>query len=117
MASAVASLGRPTAKSVRADRRVIIVTSHFPPSNLASAHRARLLGRHLPEFGWQPTVVTVDGESYEEELDPRLLEVVASSIHVERVRALPTKPVRVVGDVGVRGFLPMLRRILRLIDT
>ena len=103
--------------SVPAARRVIIVTSHFPPSNLASAHRARLLAGHLPEFGWIPTIVTVDGESYEEELDHSLLKVVARPLRVERVRALPTRPIRVVGDVGVRGFAPMLKRILRVIDT
>jgi hypothetical protein len=76
-----------------------------------------LLGQHLPEFGWLPTIVTVDATSYEEELDHSLLQVVARQLRVERVKALPTRPIRLVGDVGVRAFAAMLKRILRVIDT
>jgi hypothetical protein len=61
-------------------------------------------------------VVTVDPAFYEESLDWKMLQLVADDLRVERVGALPTKPVRVIGDIGVRGFLPMLRRILHIID-
>ncbi|HKO11601.1 MAG TPA: glycosyltransferase [Acidobacteriaceae bacterium] len=101
----------------RRQRRVIIVTSHFPPSNLASVHRSRLFAQHLPEFGWNPVIVTVHHRYYEEALDWDLDRLVPTDLRVERVGALGTKPVRIVGDVGVRGFLPMLRRILGLIDS
>jgi len=97
-------------------RRVIIVAPHFAPSNLASTHRSRLFGQHLPEFGWEPVIVTVDHSFYEEQLDWKLAGLVAQHLRVERVGALPTKPIRVVGDIGVRGFWPMLRRILNIID-
>lgn len=97
-------------------KRVIIVAPHFPPSNLASVHRTRLFVRHLPEFGWEPIVVTVGHEHYEERLDRNLAKLVPSELRVEEVGAFPVKPFRIVGDIGVRGFLPMLRRILKLID-
>lgn len=97
-------------------RRVLIIAPHFPPSNLASVHRSRLVARHLPEFGWEPIILTVHHKHYEEALDWRLADLVAPSLRVERVGALPVRPVRLVGDIGVRGFVPLIRRALRLID-
>src|SRR5207302_8720684 len=97
-------------------RRVIIVAPHFPPSNLASVHRSRLFAPHLRDFGWEPIIVTVHHSFYEEPLDWNLAKLIPHDLRVERVRALPTKPIRVVGDIGIRGFVPMLRRILEIID-
>jgi len=103
-------------RSPQGTRRIIIVAPHFAPSNLASVHRSRFFASHLPEFGWEPLVVAVDPRHYEEALDWDLARLVPASVRVESVGALPTRPIRVVGDIGVRGFLPMLRRILRIID-
>ncbi len=41
-------------------RRVLVVSPHFPPSTLAGVHRARHLAKHLPAAGWRPTVLCVD---------------------------------------------------------
>ncbi|MCS3657975.1 hypothetical protein GGQ11_002776 [Salinibacter ruber] len=97
-------------------KKVVIVSPHFPPSNLVGVHRSRLLSQHLPDFGWEPTIVTVHHDYYEEELDWNLVELLPENLRIERVGALPTEPVRLVGNIGVRGFVPMLRRILSLID-
>src|SRR5689334_24258503 len=97
-------------------RHVLIVAPHFVPSNLASVHRSRLFAKHLPKFGWRPTIVTVHHDHYEESLDWHLADLVSPNLRIERVGALPTRPFRLVGDIGVRGFVPMLRRILRIID-
>lgn len=94
--------------------KIIIVAPHFPPSNLAAVHRTRLFAKHLPQFGWEPIVVTVHHDYYEEELDWDLVELVPDDLRIERVSALPTEPFRIVGNIGVRGFVPLLRRILRL---
>jgi glycosyltransferase involved in cell wall biosynthesis len=94
---------------------VIIVAPHFPPSNLAAVHRSRLFAQHLPEFGWEPTVVTVHPDYYTEDLDWNLVQLVPDDLHVERVPAVPDRwsP---VSDIGVRGFAPLLRRLLDLVD-
>jgi glycosyltransferase involved in cell wall biosynthesis len=94
--------------------KIIIVAPHFPPSNLAAVHRTRLFAKHLPKFGWEPIVVTVHHDYYEEELDWDLVELVPDDLRIERVSALPTEPFRIVGNIGVRGFVPLLRRLLRL---
>jgi hypothetical protein len=119
MLSAVGNLADRAARTTEEGhpshrRRVIIVGSHFPPSNLASIHRSRLFAQHLPEFGWEPIIVTADHSYYEEPLDWNLNKLVASDLRVERVAAIPTRPIRLVGDMGIRAFPFMLRRILRL---
>ena len=80
-------------------------------------HRSRLFAQHLPEFGWDPIVVSVRPERYEERPDANLLKLLPDRLRVEHVGAMPTSPARIVGDVGIRGFVPMLRRILRIIDS
>ena len=85
-------------------RRLALVTGHFAPSNLVGGHRARLWSRYLPEFGWEPLVVTADPACYEERPDPDLERLVAPGLQVIRAPTLSTRPVRLVGDIGVRAF-------------
>jgi hypothetical protein len=99
-----------------ADRTVAIVSPHFPPSNLAGVHRARLLGRHLPEFGWRPVIVTTHWRHYEEELDWGLAGLVDPAVEVIHTPAASTRPLRLVGDIGIRALpwhLAALRRLRR----
>jgi hypothetical protein len=95
-------------------RRVALVSGHFAPSNLVGAHRARLWSRYLPEFGWEPIVVTGDPARYEERPDPDLLKLVAPGLRVIHAATLPTRPLRVVGDIGVRAFWGCYRVLSRL---
>lgn len=85
-------------------RRIALVSGHFAPSNLVGAHRARLWSRHLPEFGWEPVVVTGDPTKYEERPDPDLERLVPPGLKVVHAATLSTRPLRLVGDIGVRSF-------------
>lgn len=85
-------------------KKLVLFAAHFTPSNLAAVHRARLWAQHLPEFGYEPIVVTTHHDHYEEALDWELHALVPAELRVIRTRAFPTRPVRVVGDIGVRGF-------------
>jgi hypothetical protein len=95
--------------------RVALVSSHFAPSNLVGGHRARLWSRYLPEFGWQPIVVTGNPAHYEERPDPDLERLVAPGLEVVHAATLPTRPIRLVGDVGVRAFWGCYRAVARLV--
>ena len=88
--------------SVGDRRRVMLVAPEFPPSNTAGAHRPRLFAQHLPEFGWTPTVLTVRREEIEGPLDPMLELLLDPDLDVVRTGALPVRPVRIVGDIGIR---------------
>jgi hypothetical protein len=85
-------------------KRLALVSGHFAPSNLVGAHRARLWSRYLPEFGWEPIVVTGHPARYEERPDPDLERLVAPGIRVIHAPTFPTRPVRLVGDLGIRAF-------------
>lgn len=39
-------------------RRALIVAYHYPPEPASGAQRMGYLAKYLPEFGWQPTVIT-----------------------------------------------------------
>jgi hypothetical protein len=95
-------------------RRVAIVSGHFAPSNLVGAHRARLWSRYLPEFGWEPVVVTGDPAEYEEKPDPDLERLVAPGLKVIHARTMSTRPIRLVGDIGVRAFWGCYRALARM---
>lgn len=102
-------------------KRVLLVAPHFPPSNLASVHRARLFAQHLPEFGWEPIVLAVHYDDYTEELDWDLAALIPDSVRVEWVRA-DFRPVdvgsqRLVGDVVLRSYRPLVRRAVELVDS
>lgn len=93
---------------------IAIVAPHFVPSNLTAVHRARLLATHLPEFGWEPTIITVHEKYYEESLDWELCELLPKDLRIRKAWAFPTKPFRLVGDIGIRGFWGMYQEIREL---
>ena len=85
-------------------KRVVLVTAHFPPSNLSGVHRARIWGTYLPEFGWHPIVLTSHWKYYEERLDWGLEKLVDPNLEIVRTKALNTKPVRLLGNMALRAM-------------
>ncbi len=96
-------------------RKILLIASHFPPSNLTAVHRVRMFAKHLPTFGWQPIVLTVDEAFYEEDLDPDLLALIPEGQRVEKVSAFRVTQPRVICDVGLRSFFQLARRASELI--
>ena len=66
----------------------------------------RLLAPHLPHYGWEPTVVSVDPQGYESRLDPGLARLVPERLRVIRCRAWSPRWTRRigVGDLGLRAL-------------
>jgi hypothetical protein len=96
-------------------RKILLIASHYPPSNLTAVHRVRMFAKHLPSFGWQPIVLTVDEHYYEEDLDAELLALIPEGQHIEKVSAFRVTQPRVIGDLGLRGFFQLARRASVLI--
>jgi len=42
------------------EKKVLIISAAFPPSNVAGTHRIGKLAKYLKHFGWEPFVLTVD---------------------------------------------------------
>lgn len=96
-------------------KKVLIIYPHFPPSNLAGVHRARLFAMHLPDFGWEPVVLTVHEDYYEEAQDPNLVKLVPAGLRIEKTRAWKVTRPRLIGDIGIRGFTFLYRKALALL--
>jgi glycosyltransferase involved in cell wall biosynthesis len=88
-----------------------MVSPHFPPDTTAGTHRVRLLAPHLPAYGWEPVVVTVDPDRYEGRVDPELLALVPPGVRVARSTAWSARWTRVlgIGDLGLRAFTGLYR--------
>jgi len=71
-------------------RRVLLIAFHFPPlAGSSGIQRTLSLVRHLPAFGWEPSVLSADPRAYEKTASDLLAEV-PKSIVVERSFALDT---------------------------
>lgn len=98
-------------------KKILIISPHFPPSNLAAVHRSRLFAQHLPEFGWEPVVLTVHEKYYEEALDQNLVKLLPQDLRIEKVAAFKATRPRVIGDIGLRAFFQLYRRAKKIILT
>jgi len=96
-------------------KKVLIISPHFPPSNLAAVHRTRLFVQHLPSLGWEPIVLTVHEDFYEEQLDWNLNKLIPVNLRVEKSKAFPVTKPRTIGDIGLRGFFQLYRNAKELI--
>ncbi|PSQ95848.1 MAG: group 1 glycosyl transferase [Bacteroidetes bacterium SW_9_63_38] len=65
------------------DRRVLVLTYYFPPSGGPGVQRMLKFVKYLPDFGWMPSVLTVQDGAYPER-DPSLGDDVPSEVPVHR---------------------------------
>ena len=96
-------------------KKILILYPHFPPSNLAGVHRARLFAQHLPAFGWEPIILTVNEKYYEEIPDRNLEKLLPKDLRIEKVSALQLGKFRIIGDIGLRSFFQLYKRAKQLI--
>lgn len=97
-------------------KKIIIVSPHFPPSNLAAVHRSRVFANHLASLGWEPIIVTVHEDYYEEKPDHNLEKLLPAGLRIEKVKAMKvSQHFRLIGDIGLRGYFQMRKRIIELI--
>lgn len=96
-------------------KKILIISPHFPPSNLTAVHRARFFANHLPSFGWEPIVLTVHEDDYEEEPDWNLHKLLPENLRIEKVRAMRITRPRIIGDIGLRAFYSMYRKAKQII--
>ncbi len=97
-------------------KKILIISPHYPPSNLAAVHRSRLFAQHLPEFGWHPVILTVHEDFYEEKLDWHLHKLLPDGQHIEKVKAFKVSRPRLIGDIGLRAFFQLYRKAKEIIQ-
>lgn len=97
-------------------KKILIIYPHFPPSNLAGVHRPRLFAQHLPEFGWQPVILTVHEKYYEEEPDYNLVKLLPEDLRIEKVNAYKITKPRIIGDIGLRAFFQLYKKAKQMLQ-
>ncbi|MGC8534740.1 MAG: glycosyltransferase [Rhizomicrobium sp.] len=97
--------------------KVLLVSLEFPPSSVASVHRARHLAKYLPRFGWHPVVLMVDERLQKEAVDYPLAELVPEDLEILRIGALPLSPLRRlgIGDISLRAYFHLRASLARLL--
>jgi hypothetical protein len=95
-------------------KTVVIVAPHYLPCYLPSVHRSRLWTYYLKEFGWKPVILTTDPAYYESPVAEELMDLAADDVQVIRTKALPTKPLRLVGDIGYRSMWWYRKALLQM---
>jgi glycosyltransferase involved in cell wall biosynthesis len=66
-------------------KKVLIFTYYWPPAGGVAVQRWLKFSKYLPEFGWEPIIVTVDNGSYPYN-DESLLNEVSPSLRVYRTK-------------------------------
>ncbi len=122
-------------------KTILIIYPHWWPNNMAGVQRPRLIGNYLKELGWQPRVLSVKEEYYEENPDPDFHKIFSDDFKVTRVDALPTNKsqkkktkvffllrflyslltahysIRIIGDIGLRAFFQLYKEARHIIAT
>ena len=85
-------------------KKILIIYPHFPPSNLVGVHRIRLFAQHLPSFDWEPVILTVHEDYYEENKDYDLVKLLPPQLRIVKANAFSITKPRLIGDIGLRAF-------------
>jgi len=98
-------------------RQVLVIAYYFPPMGLSGVQRTLKFVKYFPEYGWQPTVLTVDPFGYPETDESLLEDLQGKEISV--VRTMAAGPGRIFGGRGPVKLPSETRRKLmsRVSDT
>jgi glycosyltransferase involved in cell wall biosynthesis len=97
-------------------KNILIIYPHWPPSNLAGVHRARLISNFLHDFNWHPIILSVKPEYYEETPDPDIIKTVNPKTELIYTDARKVGKPRIIGDIGLRAFKYLKNEALRIIS-
>ncbi len=72
---------------------ILMIVHDFPPMGGGPVLRALKFAKYLPEFGWQPKILTLREEYYRSDrLDPDLLNELPAETPIYRTRCLKRRP-------------------------
>ncbi len=90
-------------------RRVLMIAYFYPPIGGAGVQRSAKFAKYLPDFGWEPYIISTTESVGGEELDPTLIADVRPGTRVWRVPTPRSFPLQAV----YRRFPGLEQRALR----
>lgn len=73
------------------NKKVLIISPHFPPVNAADMQRVRMSLPYFAQNGWDAEVVIADPAYSDQQKDELLLESVPATIKIHKVKAIDKK--------------------------
>ena len=67
-------------------KKVLFITYYWPPSGKASLHWPLKIIKHLPKYGWQPSVLTVEEDTFSQ-ADESMLDDISADLKVVRTKS------------------------------
>ena len=67
-------------------KKVLFITYYWPPSGKASLHWPLKIIKHLPSFGWTPSVLTVDEDTFTQK-DETFLKEIPADVKVYKAKS------------------------------
>lgn len=68
------------------NKKVLIITYYWPPAGGPGVQRVLKFAKYLPEFGWEPIILTVENGDYHA-TDESLLKDVPQNLKVHKIKA------------------------------
>ena len=88
-------------------KKVLFITYYWPPSGKASLHWPLKIMKHLPKYGWQPSVLTVEEDTFSQQ-DETLSEDISPELKIApSVPELAAAPTVVVVLPNILKSLPL----------
>lgn len=85
-------------------KKVLIITYYWPPAGGPGVQRVLKFAKYLPEFGWEPIILTVENGEYPA-IDESLLQEIPSDIKVYKTKSF--EPFTFYKSVtGQKGNIP-----------
>jgi Glycosyl transferase 4-like domain len=99
------------------NRRLLIVSPHFPPLNAPDHQRVRMSLPHYAACGWEPVVLCIARDRQSGVIEEELAQTLPAGVRIIEIKAFSPRWTRLigVGNAGLRCWLPMLFAGLRLL--
>jgi hypothetical protein len=103
---------------VSSNRRILIISPHFPPINAADHHRIRMSLPYFADFGWDAHILAVHPDFVQGTKELLLSKTVPDSISITFTKALPIQQTQKIGlgNLGLRAFFYLLQAGDRLLN-
>jgi hypothetical protein len=101
------------------NKKVLIISPYFPPSNAADMQRVRMSLPYFSQFGWDAEVVAIDPKYSELPKDDLLLQSMPADVKVHYVDALNKSWTSKfgLGSIALRSLCSYRKKVSELLKT
>ncbi|HVS90626.1 MAG TPA: hypothetical protein VHE59_01250 [Mucilaginibacter sp.] len=101
------------------NKKVLIISPYFPPSNAADMQRIRMSLPYFGDFGWDAEMVTVDPKYSEMPVDELLVQSLPQGVKIHYIKAFSKKWTSLLGlgSIALRSLYFYRKKVSRLLKN